>query len=154
MRQAISTGLLFLLVLASGQACSNQRDPVRLMNAFYDASDARDVAKSLSFFQPDASITTWAEGANGRHWKELTYTGLDQIRQVLDRSGFRRVPATAGGPGFTMTDVTVSSGRVSFWLRPDRLSPEKKPYDPYRVEVTLRKCLIRRMTVMEFLAWE
>ncbi len=124
------------------------------MNRFYAATDAADLDKSLAFFSPDAAITTWAEGVNGRHWQEQTYSGAEQIRQVLSHKGFRRAAVAPDGPAFQIADLKVSATEVSFWLRPDRLSPDKKQYDPYRVVATFRDCLISRMTVMEFLAWE
>ncbi len=154
MRQSVVATAFLLLLLALEQGCMNRCDPVRVMDNLFDATEAADLDRGVSYFTSDATITTWAEGVNGRHWEERTYAGADQIRSVLTHRGFRRTPVEPNGPGFQITDLKVSLPQVSLWLRPDRLSPDKKQYDPYHIAASFANCRITKMTVMEFLSWE
>ena len=140
------------MVLLAG--CSQGCDPGQVVRTLYDATDVADFQKGVTFFRPDATVTTWAEGVNGRHWQEQTHTGADQILQVLSRPGFRRASPREDLPTFSIANVSSSPGRISFWLRPDRTAPNGRPYDPYHVVATVRNCTISTMTVTEFLSWE
>jgi hypothetical protein len=124
------------------------------MNDFYASTDALDFDKALSFFSKDAEVVTWAEGVDGRHWHERHYRGPNEIRSVLNSRGLRRVSESPNSPRFLMTEVRVSRDRVSLMLRPDRLSADKRPYNPYRVDVVFENCRMRIMTVIEYISWE
>ncbi len=103
---------------------------------------------------PDAIVATWAEGVNGRRWQERHLTGREQLRGVLDKRGFRRIPEQTGGPVFRETEAKVSGEGVTFMLRPDRLGRDDKPYNPYKVEAVFAGCKIQSLTVIEYISWE
>jgi hypothetical protein len=125
-----------------------------VMKAFYDSNDASQFEASFSLLTPDASVSTWAEGVHGRHWQEKHLTGEDQIRSVLGNRGFRRVSEKPGAPIFHETEAHICGERVTFMLRPDRLSPDKRPYNPYGVEATFQGCKIKSLSVIEYISWE
>jgi hypothetical protein len=103
---------------------------------------------------PEATVATWAEGVNGRHWQERQLTGREQILGVLANRGFRRIGEQVGGPVFRETEAKVAGERVTFMLRPDRLGRDSKPYNPYKVEAVFAGCKIKSLTVIEYISWE
>jgi hypothetical protein len=129
-------------------------DPIGVIKAFYDSTDSLRTDKSLSFFAPNAEVTTWAEGVNGRHWQERHYRGPDQIGTALSGRGFRRISENPESPVFHETEFKTSPHELKFMLRPDRLGANNRPYNPYQVVVTFKDCLIKSMTVIEFISWE
>jgi len=124
------------------------------MQQYYESADARKFDICLSFFAANAELTTWAEGVNGRHWHERRVSGLNEIRNMLGSRGFRRVSGDQSGLKFNETESRVESNRIVFMLRPDRLSSDGRPYNPYRIEVTLENCKIKTMAVVEYISWE
>jgi hypothetical protein len=135
----------------SASPCS---DPMKVIKDFYDSTDSLQFDRSLSFFTADAELTTWAEGVNGRHWQETHYYGPDQIRKALNRRGLRRISENPNSPIFRETEEKVLSDKVSFMLRPDRLGPDQRPYNPYQVITTFDNCRIKTLTVIEYITWE
>jgi hypothetical protein len=147
-------GMLVLLSGCGTARTSPCRDPLAVIQAFYDANDASRFEASLSLLTPDATVTTWAEGVHGRHWQERRLTGREQILGVLATRGFRRASGQPGAPIFHEAEARVTGERVSFMLRPDRLSPGQRPYNPYGVEAVFSGCRIKSLTVIEYISWE
>ncbi len=128
-------------------------DPMAIIKAFYDSNDASQFEASLAFLIPDATLSTWAEGMNGRHWQEQHLIGQEQIRTVLGKRGLRRISGQPDAPIFHETGAKISGNQVTFMLQPDRLSPDGRPYNPYRVQVFFDGCKIKSLTVIEFISW-
>ena len=128
-------------------------DPMAIIKAFYDSNDASQFDASFAFLTTDATLSSWAEGINGRHWQEKHLTGRQQIRTVLGDRGFRRTSGQPDAPTFHETEAKVSGSQVTFMLRPDRLGPDGRPYNPYRVEATFLGCKIKSLTVIELISW-
>ena len=129
-------------------------DPMAIIKAFYDSNDASQFDASLAFLAADVTLSSWAEGVNGRHWQEKHLTGKEQIRTVLGNRGLRRTTGQPDAPIFHETEAGVSGDQVTFMLRPDRPSPDGRPYNPYKVAVVLDGCKIMSLTVIEFISWE
>jgi hypothetical protein len=129
-------------------------DPMAIIKAFYDSNDASQFDASFAFLTTDATLSSWAEGVNGRHWQEKHLTGKEQIRTVLGNRGLRRTSGQPDAPIFHETEAKISGDQVTFILRPDRLSPDGRPYNPYKVEVIFLGCKIKSLTVIEFISWE
>ena len=128
-------------------------DPLAIVVAFYDANDAARFDRSLGFFTDDATLSTWAEGVNGYHARARYFAGKKEIRPVLGELGLRRTPDRPDGPIYRESRVKVTGNQVSFILEPDRLRPNGKPYNPFRVEVALSGCMIKAMTVIDLVTW-
>ena len=129
-------------------------DPMAIIKAFYDSNDASQFDASLAFLAADVTLSSWAEGVNGRHWQEKHLTGKEQIRTVLGNRGLRRTSGQSDAPIFHETEARVSGDQVTFMLRPDRQSPDGRPHNPYKVEVVFDGCKIRSLAVIEFISWE
>ena len=125
-----------------------------ILKAFYDSNDASRFDGSLALLTTDAIVSSWAEGVNGRHWQEKHLTGKEQIRAVLGNRGLRRTSGRSDSPIFHETEAITSGDHVTFMLRPDRLSPDGRPYNPYKVEAIFHGCKINSLTVIEFISWE
>jgi hypothetical protein len=145
--------LSIALAAAPGSSSSSCPDPMAVMKAFYDANDASRFDASLGFFTEDATLSTWAEGVNGYHARARHFTGKQQIRPVLGDPGFRRTPAQLAGPIYHETRIKISGGQLTFMLEPDRLRPNGKPYNPYRVEVVFEGCKIKSLIVIDSVTW-
>ena len=128
-------------------ACS---DPLSVIRAFYDSNDSGNFAVSLEYLSPQPSLTSWAEGVNGRHWHEVHLTGQEQIRPELAKRGLRRDSGVPGAPIYYETEFKLSGDQVTFMLRPDRLSPDGKPFDSYRVIMLFTGCKIQSITLIEY----
>jgi hypothetical protein len=125
-----------------------------ITKAFYDANDASQVDASFELLAADATLSSWAEGVNGRHWQEKHLNGKAQIRAALGTGGLSRIAGRQEAPFYHETEAKVSGSHVTFMLRPDRLSPDGRPYNPYRVEAVFHGCEIQSLTVIEFISWE
>jgi len=134
-------------VLASVAGCSN---PLSVIKDFYDSNDTGNFTASIEFFTPQATLITWAEGLNGRHWHEVHLTGREQILPALNQRGLRRDSGKPDSPIYYETEFKVSGDQVTFMLRPDRLSSNGKPYDPYKVIVLFAGCKIQSIVVIEY----
>ncbi|HSC70442.1 MAG TPA: hypothetical protein VLH58_03765 [Candidatus Methylomirabilis sp.] len=128
-------------------------DPMAIVKAFYDANDASRFDRSLGFLTEDATLSTWAEGVNGYHARARHFAGKKEIRPVLGEPGLRRTPDRPDRPIYKETRVKISGNQVSLILEPDRLRPNGKPYNPFRVEVVLSNCKIKSLTVIDLVTW-
>ncbi len=139
-------------VVTGTPICPNAMD---IIKAFYDANTASQYDTSLTYLTPDATLTTWAEGVEGRHWRETTLTGPEQIRASLGNLGLRRT-STTGQPDaiWHETEAVLSGNQVNFMMRPDRLGVRGKPHNPYQVKAVFEGCKIKSLTVVEFIPWE
>jgi hypothetical protein len=129
-------------------------DPMGIIKAFYDSNDASQYDASLELLTADATFSSWAEGVNGRHWQEKHLTGKEQIRTVLSKRGLRRTSDQPDTPIFHETEARIIGDQVTFMLRADRLSPDGRLYNPYKVETVFLGCKIKSLTVIEFISWE
>ncbi len=129
-------------------------DPMAIIKAFYDSNDASQYDASIALLTSDATLTSWAEGVNGRHWQERRLSGKEQIRTVLSNRGLRRISGQRNAPIFHEAEAKISGDQVTFMLRPDRLGRDGRPYNPYRVEAVFVGCKIKSLTVIEFISWE
>ncbi len=120
-----------------------------VINAFYDANDAGRYDVSLGLLKPDAEVVTWGEGVNGRHWDETHLTGMDNIKTVLGKRGFRRNLGQPDGFIYNAADFQITDNQVVFYLRPDRLGAGGRPHNPYMVKVSMDQCKIQSMDVVE-----
>ncbi len=146
---------LFLAVFIALTGCKSQScDQLRIIKDYYDSTDELDFNKSVSYFSEDAELIIWAEGVNGRHWQEKHYHGADQIRNVLNNRGLRRITDVPNSPRFFETEVKLKKNGISFMLRPDRLSADERAYNPYGIDVLFENCKIKKMTVIEYISWE
>ncbi|MGA2377959.1 MAG: hypothetical protein ABSG85_01485 [Spirochaetia bacterium] len=125
-----------------------------VIRTFYDSNDASRFSASLACLHPGLVFTSWAEGVNGRHWHEKKLVGRQKIVPFLGDRGLRRIPGARGGPAYRETEEVVGPDRVTFMLRPDRRSPDGRPYNPYRVEAVFDGCAIVQLTVVELISWE
>ncbi len=124
-------------------------DPVAVVTAFYAANDAGNYEASRALLAPGATLATWGEGVNGRHWQERHRTGWEQIQPVLDTRGLRRDSGVPGQPIFYEADVKVRGEQVDLMLRPDRVGMNGRVHDPYAVTALVSGCQIKSLTVVE-----
>jgi hypothetical protein len=128
-------------------------DPLGVVRAFYDANDAGRYSTSLALLTDDVTLASWAEGMNGHHMIERHLSGKDQIRPALSKPGLRRSTGQAGGPIFHEMEFTISGATVVFMLRPDRVHPNGRVYNPYRLTLVFKGCQIQSLTVVEIISW-
>jgi len=131
-------------------------DPVAVVRAFYAANDARQFDKSAGYLADDVVFDTWATGVNGYIMAKRHRDGRAALRDYLaEARGLRhRLPdSPPDGPVFRETKLAVKGNTVQFMLEPDRLRPNGRPYNPYRVEVVLDGCRIKTLTVIELVTW-
>jgi hypothetical protein len=155
--------LLVVVVLATLSGCGgqiNQNQSVttcpdlrKVVEAFYAANDASQFATSLQYLTDDVALVTWAEGANGHHMIFSSTVGKNQIQEFLGRPGLKRTADQPDQPNFSIQEVQLSAGKMSFKLVPDRLDPENRPYNPYKVEVFFSGCQIEILKVVERITW-
>ncbi|MGA2640110.1 MAG: hypothetical protein ABSG21_04280 [Spirochaetia bacterium] len=129
-------------------------DKMAVIRMFYDSNDASQFQASLAYLDTGIVFTSWAEGVNGRHWHEQKLVGRQKIVPLLGNRGLRRISGDGSGPVYRESDLVVAQDRVTFMLRPDRRSPDGRPYNPYRIEAELKGCTIVRLTVVELISWE
>ncbi len=144
--ETISTPTLDISLVGKTSTCPGY---LAVIKAFYDANDEGHYAVSLSLLTPDASIVTWGEGVNGRHWAETHLTGMDNIRTVLSQRGFRRILGQPNAPVYHETDFSIKNNQVVFYLRPDRLAADGRPHNPYAVTAVMDGCKIQTLDVVE-----
>jgi hypothetical protein len=134
----------------SAQTCP---DLTKVVEAFYAANDASQFATSLQYLTDDIAVVSWAEGANGHHMIFNSTVGKDQIEEFLNKPGLKRTAAQPGLPNYTMQAVQRSGVKVSFKLMPDRVHPDKRPYNPFYVEAFFSGCQIELLKVVERVTW-
>ncbi len=144
--EAISTPTVDISLMGKTSTCPGY---LAVLKAFYDANDEGHYDVSLSLLKPDASIVTWGEGVNGRHWAETHLTGMDNIRTVLSQRGFRRTLGQPDAPIYHETEFSIRNNQVLFYLRPDRLAADGRPHNPYAVTAVMDGCKIQTLDVVE-----
>ncbi len=95
-------------------------DPMAIIKAFYDSNDASRYDASITFLTSDATLTSWAEGVNGRHGQERRLSGKEQIRTVLSNRGLRCTSGHWNASISHEAEAKISGDQVTFMLRPDR----------------------------------
>ena len=119
----------------------------------YQLDGAGHLDASLALFSDDASFASWAQGINGHHMSEKQLSGKQQIRTVLSGPGLVYSSGAPNVPIFKLVETSASGNQLTFKLRPDRLRPNGKPYNPYQVMVVFDGCKIKSMTVIELVTW-
>ena len=142
-----------LLSAAATPAPGACADPAAILRAFYSLHDQNRYDDSLAYLSYDATLLTWAEGANGHHMVVNALVGKDEIRPALVKPGLRHTSGQPGDPVFREEDLKTSGDLVTFMLRPDRLRPNGRQYNPYKVEAFFNNCKIISLTVIEYVTW-
>ncbi len=124
-----------------------------VVKTLYDSDEAGRLDASLELLTDDISLTYWAQGLNGHHMSSKALSGKDQIRSMLDQPGFRWTNGKQDGPVFQMSEFQTSGDSLTFMLRPDRIRPDGRPYNPYQVKITFAGCKIKQLNVIEFVTW-
>ena len=128
-------------------------DALTIVKSLYAADAAGQLDTGLAFFSDNATLASWAQGINDHHMSEKHLTGKDQIRTVLSGPGLVYTSGAPNAPIFHQTEVTASGNRLTFKLRPDRLRPNGRQYNPYQVQIVFDGCKISSMTVIELVTW-
>ena len=136
-----------------GQSAQTCADIKSVVEAFYAANDAAQYTQSLQYVTDDVAIITWADGANGYHMNMRSVVGNTHIQSFLEKPGLKRTSNGPNLPNYTMQEIQISEGKMSFKLLPDRLHPNKRPYNPYDVEVFFSGCKIELIKVVERVTW-
>jgi hypothetical protein len=140
-----------------GNATAGCADPLAVLIAFYDATDAgRYGAFGMRYLAEGAVIQTWATGVNGYIMAKRRMEGKAQIRKALrDARGLaRHLPdSPPDGPIYHADRITVTGTTVRLMLEPDRKRPNGRIYNPFSVEAVLDGCLITSLTVIEQVTW-
>ena len=124
-----------------------------LVKTLYDSNSAGQFDTSLALFTDDATFASWAQGINDHHMSELQLAGKDQIRTVLGQPGLVYTSGAPDAPFFKQSEVAVSGNQLTFMFRPDRLRPNGRQYNPYKVQVIFNGCKIKSLTVIELVTW-
>jgi hypothetical protein len=146
---------IFLLApaLAHGQAAAGCADPMAVVEQFLNNNDGSRFTASLALLTPDVTLATWATGVNGYHMVEKHAAGKAQVRPFLGLPGFMHRSDRPDGMVFRESEAKLSPGEVGLMLRPDRLRPNGKQYNPYRVRLRFSGCRISSITVIEQVTW-
>lgn len=132
------------------EVCS---DPIKVAKDFYAANDIGDLATGLKLLTDDVVLVSWAEGANGHHMTSNLAVGKDQVTGHLAEPGLRRIATGSGRPNFQMENWQVTGNIVRFELTPDRMRKDRRPFNPYSVEMILNGCQIEIIKVVERVTW-
>jgi hypothetical protein len=148
---------IVVLLTVSGAFLFAQQSPcpdlVASIESFYDANDSSLFAASVNMLTDDITLASWSEGVNGHHMIERHSSGKDQVQTLLGSPGLRRFSGRPDGMMYVLTEEKASGDRVTFLLRPDRLRPNGKRYNSYRVDAVFMGCRIRSLTVVELIGW-
>lgn len=128
-------------------------DPLKVVNAFYDANDASQINTSVAYLTEDVIFVFWAEGINGHHMGQKVVIGKDYVRGELSGPGLHRVAAQPDQANFKLENVHQIGNQVTFNLTPDRTHQDGRPYDPYVVEFIFSGCRIDIIRVVERITW-
>ena len=148
--------LTFALIAVAGMtavSCGADGRKRRLVEAFYDATDAKRFDEALSRVSPEVVFDSWAQAINGNHLGTKRIVGREGLRPWLGGRGLCRNFYGPDGPFYRLGDVTVSGPTVSFELHPDRKAPDGRPYNIYRGEFTVREGKISAITMVEVIGW-
>ena len=156
-RPMYAGAFVVVLLTVSGAFLFAQQSPcpdlVALIESFYDSNDSSLFATSLNMRTDDVTLASWSEGVNGHHMVERHSSGKDQVRAALGNPGLRRISGRPDGMMYVLTEAKASGDRVTFMLRPDRLRPNGKRYNSFRVEAVFMGCQIWSLTVVELIGW-
>jgi len=128
-------------------------ESLAIVEAFYDLIDAGQTDDALSLLTDNCEVALWAEGINGRHWQERHFVGKEQIRPALGGRGLHLRTDSLDSPIYVITEVKLDDPKVMYRLRPDRRSPDGRPYDPFTVRAEIEDGRIRTLAIAEFLAY-
>jgi hypothetical protein len=128
-------------------------DPVSLIERFYAANDSSNFDESIALLVDDIAIASWSEGVNGHHMVERHLAGKEQVREYLGKPGLSRNSGRPDGMKYILSEMKPSGDELRFMLRPDRLRPNGKRYNAFRIEAVLEGCYIRSFTVVELIGW-
>jgi hypothetical protein len=144
---------LFALAASRRSVAQASAEYMALIEEFFRLNDARLYAQSAKLFAEDATLDTWAEGVNGRHWQERHAAGRTAIRPFLEGRGFHKSQDRPDGPKYEIKEATQAGNTISFMLRPDRRSPEGRNYNPFSMKITFVGECIQSMSSSEFISW-
>jgi hypothetical protein len=128
-------------------------DQEKIITAFYDANQAGDFNKSLTYLTDDVVLISWAEGMNGRHLDQKSAVGKDYIGEYLGMDGLRWGSGRDPALRFKIEGLQKTGNQVFFRLMPDRLRPNGRQYNPYAVEIIFRGCQIELIKITERITW-
>jgi hypothetical protein len=128
-------------------------DPISVVNAFYDANDAGQFDKGLAFFSDSASLHTWAQGLYGDRMEDKQVQDRQKIRASLGAPGFQLSTGKPDAPIYYVSEAKASVDKLTYYLRPDRLDPSGRPYNPFQVNIQFEGCKFKTMTVIEIISW-
>jgi hypothetical protein len=128
-------------------------DPQAIIEQFLNANDGARFSASLALLTPDVTLATWATGINGHIMVERHAAGRAKVRPYLELAGFKRISGRSDGMLYKETEMKTSPGAVAFMLRPDKLRPDGRQYNPYQVEMRFSGCRISSITVIERITW-
>lgn len=140
-------------VFAGAPSTTGCKDPLGVIKSFYNANDAAQYDTSLALLSDDVVFASWAEGMNGHHMIEKHLSGKEQVREILGNNGLRFTSTQADGPRYAVEDEKVNGDAVTFFLRPDRMHVNGRPYNPYMVTMVFDGCKIKSLTVIEEVTW-
>ncbi len=124
-----------------------------VVKTFFDSDEAGKYDASLALLTDDISLTYWAQGLNGHHMSSKALSGKNQISSMLDQPGFRWTNGKPNGPVFMMSEFQTFGDSLTFMLRPDRIRPDGRQYNPYQIKITFAGCKIKQLNVIEFVTW-
>jgi hypothetical protein len=156
---AVSLSVLIALPLGAQDRTGGApgcADPLAVVIAFYDATDAGNYDAGAKLLTVHAKVDTWASGVQGYVLAKRHIEGRNEIRRHLaDTRGLRRhLPdSAADGPAYFVDRIKVIGNTVQLMLEPDRKRPNGKLYNPFSVEAALDGCLISSLTVIERVTW-
>jgi hypothetical protein len=156
---ALSAAALMVMIslpLAAQAPTAGCADPLAVVTAFYDHTDAGRYDAGVRLLARDVKIDMWATGVNGYIMARRHLEGRSEIRRHLaDARGLRRrLPdSPADGPRYYADRITVIGNTVQLMLEPDRKRPNGRQYNPFSVEAVLDGCLIASLTVIERVTW-
>jgi hypothetical protein len=152
-RFVVACSILLVLpwfALAQEAPCA---DPQAVVEQFLSANDRARFSASLALLTPDVTLATWATGVNGHIMVERHAAGRAQVRPYMELAGFRRISGRPDGMLYKESEAKTAPGVVTFMLRPDKLRPNGKEYNPYQVELRFSGCKISSITVIERITW-
>lgn len=152
--------LLIGLILFTG--CSGQPtkaasaacpDLMQVTNAFYEANDAAQLVKSLSYLTEDVILVFWAEGINGHHMSQNVFIGKAQLSENLNHPGLHQKSTGPYVPNFQPDHITQTGNQLIFNLTPDRTHADGRPYNPYVIEIIFSGCRMDMIKIVERVTW-
>jgi hypothetical protein len=135
---------------AASAACP---DLMQVTNAFYEANDAAQLIKSLSYLTEDVILVYWAEGINGHHMSQNVFIGKTQLGDNLNQPGLHRKSTGPDLPNFTPDHIVQTGNQLIFNLTPDRTHADGRPYNPFVIEIIFSGCRMDMIKIVERVTW-